>query len=218
MEQSGLRRSSLEEFITGIGDGMSIMQRNVVRAAEMVNKFRQVAVDQTSEQRRSFDLREYIDEVQLTLSPRFKHEPVLLHTGVPEGLRLDSFPGPLGQVLINLELNALVHAFEGRGHGNIWLKAETIHPARIRISVRDDGVGMTSAIREHIFDPFFTTRLGRGGSGLGLSIVYNIVTSILGGRIFAHSTPGEGSEFVIEIPQHAPERTVPKPEHDIGFN
>ncbi|MBS1210663.1 MAG: hypothetical protein H6R19_3061, partial [Proteobacteria bacterium] len=161
--QGGLRRSQLEDFIAGVGEGLNLMQLNVIRAADMVTKFRQVAVDQTSEQRRHFDLKNFIDEVQLPLSPRFNNEPIQLHTNVPEDLVLDSFPGPLGQVLANLELNALIHAFEGRNGGNIWIQAECTAPGLVRISVRDDGIGMSQAVREHIFDPFFTTRLGRGG-------------------------------------------------------
>lgn len=217
MAQNNLRRSQFDEFVAGIGEGLDIMQRNVMRAAEMVNKFRQVAVDQTSEQRRSFDLKDFIEEVQLTLSPSFKHETIRLHTETAENILLDSYPGPLGQVLANLQLNALTHAFEGRNSGNIWLKAEALPPGRIRLTVRDDGIGMSSAVREHIFDPFFTTRLGRGGSGLGLAIVYNIVTGILGGRVVVHSTPGEGSEFIIEIPLRAPAHGGQKADSNIGF-
>ncbi|MDP5240102.1 ATP-binding protein [Uliginosibacterium sp. 31-16] len=217
MEQSSLRRSQFDEFVAGIGEGLDIMQRNVMRAAEMVNKFRQVAVDQTSEQRRSFDLQGFIEEVQLALSPNFKHASIQLHTETAENIELDSYPGPLGQVLANLQLNALTHAFEGRDSGNIWLKAEALPPGRARLTVRDDGVGMSSAVREHIFDPFFTTRLGRGGSGLGLAIVYNIVTGILGGRVVVHSTPGEGSEFIIEIPLCAPANSTRKEGSNIGF-
>lgn len=213
----GLRRSTLDEFVAVIGEGLGIMQRNVTRAANMVDKFRQVAVDQTSEQRRCFDLKEFIEEMQLTLSPRFKHEPFQLHTEIVEDLKLDSFPGPLGQVLANLEMNALLHAFEGRSNGNIWLKTEALPGEQLRLSVRDDGIGMSRSVREHIFDPFFTTRLGRGGSGLGLSIVYNIVTSILGGRVVVNSTQGEGSEFVIEIPLKAPERLKEDQENELDF-
>jgi len=120
-------------------------------------------------------------------------------------------------VISNLEMNALIHAFEGRAAGNIWLKTELIPDEMLRISVRDDGIGMTKSVREHIFEPFFTTRLGRGGSGLGLSIVYNIVTGLLGGHIFVNSTLGEGSEFVIEIPLKAPIQSRQEGENELDF-
>lgn len=204
MLAGGLRRSQLDEFLATVGEGLHIAERNVNRAVEMVDKFRQVAVDQTSEQRRRFDLAVFAAELQMTLSPNFKRTAFKVHSDVPPGLVLDSFPGPLGQVISNLQLNALIHAFDERSEGNIWLSARALDDDRVRISLRDDGVGMSAAVREHIFDPFFTTRLGRGGSGLGLAIAYNIVTGMLGGRISVNSQPGQGAEFVLDIPRVAP--------------
>lgn len=206
VDQGNLRKAAFEAFMADIGEGLTIMQRNIQRAADMVDKFRQVAVDQTSEQRRVFKLHAFIDELQMTLSPRFKHTPIKLHLDIDPELQLDSYPGPLGQVLANLELNALVHAFDGRAEGNLYLNATRLDGEMLRLSVRDDGVGMNEEIRQHIFDPFFTTRLGRGGSGLGLSIAYNIVSGLLGGRIWVISEPDAGAEFIIEIPLHAPQK------------
>lgn len=206
VDQGNLRKAAFEAFMADIGEGLTIMQRNIQRAADMVDKFRQVAVDQTSEQRRVFKLHAFIDELQMTLSPRFKHTPIRLHLDIDPELQLDSYPGPLGQVLANLELNALVHAFDGRAEGNLYLNATRLDGDMMRLSVRDDGVGMNEEIRQHIFDPFFTTRLGRGGSGLGLSIAYNIVSGLLGGRIWVISEPDAGAEFIIEIPLHAPQK------------
>jgi two-component system NtrC family sensor kinase len=206
IEGSTLRRSQLDEFMATLGEGLHIAERNVQRALEMVSKFRQVAVDQASEQRRKFDLAVFVSELQLTLSPNFKRTAIEVHVDIPPELWLDSFPGPLGQVISNLQLNALIHAFDGRSQGNIWLTARLQEAGRLQIALRDDGAGMTAAVREHIFDPFFTTRLGRGGSGLGLAIVYNIVTGMLGGRISVSSTPGLGAEFVLDLPCVAPER------------
>lgn len=208
-QQGGLRKTAFDMFMADTGEGLTIMQRNIQRAADMVDKFRQVAVDQTSEQRRSFRLNAFIDELQMTLSPRFKHTPIRLHLDIEPDLVLDSFPGPLGQVLTNLELNALIHAFEGKDTGDINVIARR-QDNMLQMVIRDDGVGMTEEVRQHIFDPFFTTRLGRGGSGLGLSIVYNIVTGLLGGRLSVASEPGQGTEFILEIPLQAPQRAVPE--------
>lgn len=211
--QGALRRSQLDEYMASTGEGLHIAERNVQRAVEMVDRFRQVAVDQTSEQRRQFDLGHFIDELQTALSPSFKRTAIRIHVEVPEELLLDSYPGPLGQVISNLQMNALVHAFDGRAEGQIWIGASLIDAERVRISLRDDGLGMSVAVREHIFDPFFTTRLGKGGSGLGLAIVYNIVTGMLGGRISVSSQPGKGSEFVLELPVRAPQPEISlKPE------
>ncbi|NSL56047.1 sensor histidine kinase [Uliginosibacterium aquaticum] len=207
--QAALRRTQLDEFLATLGEGLHIAERNVNRAVEMVDKFRQVAVDQTSEQRRRFDLAVFMAELQLTLSPNFKRSPYTVHVAIPPGLIFDSYPGPLGQVISNLELNALVHGFDGRSSGNIWLSAALADDGMVRISLRDDGIGMSATVREHIFDPFFTTRLGRGGSGLGLAIVYNIVTGMLGGRISVNSQPEQGAEFVLELPLNAPTGSAP---------
>lgn len=216
MTDGKLSRTQFDEFVASMGEGLHISERNILRAAEMVNKFRQVAVDQTSEQRRPFDLKGFADEVLMTLSPSFKRTHIELHTQIPDGLLLDSFPGPLGQVITNLLMNALIHAFDDKPGGHIWLSAESPEAGRIRISIRDDGAGMSAAVREHIFDPFFTTRLGRGGSGLGLAIVYNIVTGILGGRINVLSSPGDGADFVLDIPANAPERADQTKTTEIG--
>lgn len=217
MTDGKLSRTQFDEFVASMGEGLHISERNILRAAEMVNKFRQVAVDQTSEQRRAFDLKVFADEVLITLSPSFKRTHIELETRIPDGLLLDSFPGPLGQVINNLLMNALIHAFDEKTDGHIWLSADSPEAERIRISIRDDGAGMSATVREHIFDPFYTTRLGRGGSGLGLAIVYNIVTGILGGRIQVLSKPDEGAEFILDIPLSAPIRADSNASKDSGY-
>jgi len=125
---------------------------------------------------------------------------------VPEGLMMDSYPGPLGQVISNLINNALLHAFEDRKGGLMVLSAQPAGNARVRVRFQDNGVGIKEEHLKHIFDPFFTTKMGQGGSGLGLSISYNIVTSILGGQILVQSEVGKGSVFTLELPLTAPPR------------
>jgi signal transduction histidine kinase len=163
-----------------------------------------VAVDQTSDQRRRFDLREVVGEVLTTLSPTIRKTPFRVTMEIPEGIVLDSYPGPFGQVVTNFVTNSLVHAFDGRPAGRILLRAAVQEDGLLAMSVADDGLGIPEEHLRHIFDPFFTTRLGKGGSGLGLHIVYNIVTRVLGGRISVDSRLGMGTTFMLTMPLCAP--------------
>lgn len=198
--EGGLSRSHLNQFLLHLRDSADILNRNLSRTAELINSFKQVAVDQTSEQRRRFNLHEVAREVVVTLSPTLRKTSHQFINQVPEGILLDSFPGPLEQVLMNLTTNALRHGFEGRQNGRILLQADLLPENWVRILFQDDGAGISEQNLQKIFDPFFTTKLGQGGSGLGLSIAYNIVTAMLGGRIEVTSELGKGTTFTIEIP------------------
>lgn len=204
----GLRRSTLDDYVAEISSAADILIRNLQRAAELISSFKQVAVDQTSSQRRQFDLAEVVGEIVVTMQPVLKKTNHRLENRIPLGLQMDSYPGPLGQVVANLLNNVLLHAFEGRENGRIELLAEADSAEHIYFHCRDDGVGITPANLKRIFDPFFTTRLGREGSGLGLNIAHNIVTGMLGGEISVESTPGKGSCFTLHLPRVAPR---PKP-------
>ncbi|MDG4597698.1 MAG: PAS domain S-box protein [Candidatus Contendobacter sp.] len=201
---AGLTRSALRHFIETVREGSEILQRNLQRAADLISSFKQVAVDQSSYQRRAFALDEVVHEIALALSPTLRRSPATLEVAIDPALRLDSFPGPLGQVLMNLITNALVHAFDGRERGVIRIESIPAAPGRVGLRVSDDGNGIDPAHLSRLFDPFFTTRLGQGGSGLGLHIVYNLVTGLLGGTITVHSVLGQGAEFSLELPLIAP--------------
>ena len=200
----GLRRSALDAFLASTREVSEVLERNLQRAAELIGSFKQIAVDQSSYQRRSFELGEVVQEIALALSPTLRHSGVRLVDEVAPGLAMDSFPGPLGQVLINLVNNAVLHAFEGQAAGTVRIGAEQLAGDRVHLWVRDDGRGIAREHLRQVFDPFFTTRLGQGGSGLGLHIVYTLVTGLLGGRIEVHSTPGQGTALRIELPRVAP--------------
>jgi signal transduction histidine kinase len=159
-------------------------------------------VDQASAQRRRFDLGQVCQEIAATMMNKVRQAGQVLELAVPDGLVLDSFPGPLGQVLINLVDNALLHAFDAPG-GTMHLCASRLGADQVRIAFSDDGRGIAPEHLARIFDPFFTTRLGQGGSGLGLNIAYNIVGSLLGGAIRVDSTPGQGTVFTIDLPLQA---------------
>jgi len=200
----GLTRSRLDEFVTNTQQGAGILMRGLQHAAELVSSFKQVAVDQTSLNRRTFDLQSTVLEILLTLGPGIRKSSHSVVTDIPPDIVMDSFPGPLGQVLTNLINNALLHAFDGREHGTVTIRATLDDPQRIQLLIADDGVGIPQAHLARVFDPFFTTKLGQGGSGLGLNIVYNLVTKTLGGTIHVASTEGQGASFRMILPRKAP--------------
>lgn len=202
--QTGLTRSSLKAFIDTLGEAASILERNLHRAAELIGNFRQIAVDQASYQRRTFDLREAVEEVRLVMTPAIRKSPVALKNEVPEGILMDGYPGPLTQALMILVNNSLIHAFAGRDCGSIRIEASAPQSGSVQLRFSDDGAGIPAANLGRIFEPFFTTRLGQGGSGLGLHILFNLVTGLLGGRVGVNSDHGRGTEFVFDLPLSAP--------------
>jgi PAS domain S-box-containing protein len=204
LAETGLTRSGLAEYLSDVQEGGLIIERNLERAAELIGGFKQLAVDQTSYQRRSFSVHEVAQEIILSMKPTLRKTKFELVTDIPQDLVLDGLPGPLGQVLINLINNALVHAFGDRDTGTISLSARAAEPGWISLTVSDDGRGIPEDHQSKIFDPFFTTKMGQGGSGLGLHITYTLVTGPLGGRIELHSAPGQGTSFVLHLPLVAP--------------
>jgi len=206
--ENGLTRSALAEYLDDAQEGGQIVERNLQRAAELIGSFKQLAVDQTSTQRRSFALHELTQEITLAMRPSVRKTPFVLQEDIPLGLRLDSYPGPLGQVLMNLINNALLHAFEGRDSGTITVAAKAGPPGWLVLSVTDDGCGIPPEHQKKIFDPFYTTKLGQGGSGLGLHIAYNLVTGLLGGRIELRSQVQQGCQFALHLPLVAPQGTA----------
>lgn len=200
----GIKRSLLENLIEAVDTGSDIAQRNLQRAAELVSGFKQVAVDQTSSQRRDFMLDEMVGEIAITLRPMLRKSVAELRLEIPAGIRLESYPGPLGQVLTNLIVNASTHGFSGRQSGLIGVGAELLDGGQLRLWVKDDGTGIPPDLLPRIFDPFVTTKMGRGGTGLGLHIAHNIAAQVLGGSIAVHSKLGEGSCFELLLPLTAP--------------
>ena len=198
-----LKRSTLDAFLEQQAEAQALIVRNARRAAELIGRFKQVAVDQTSEQRRRFDLGEVVEEIIGTLQPRLRKTPHQVVVDIAPGLTMDSYPGPLGQVVTNLVLNALLHGL-GESPGEVRVVARWHDSEQVALCVSDNGVGIPAEHLTRIFDPFFTTKLGEGGSGLGLHIVYSLVQRSLGGRIDVDSAPGRGARFTVVIPMNAP--------------
>ena len=203
--EAGLRKSTLAAYLADVKTGIEIAIRNLRKAADLIGSFKQLAVDRTSDQRRTFALAEVVQENLLALHPQFKRTRHTVVMGVPQDISLDSYPGVLGQILTNLVNNALIHAFDEDSAGTIRVAAE-LRNGRARLEVIDDGKGIPEAARSHIFEPFFTTRMGKGGSGLGLHIVHNQVRNILGGTIEFSTETGSGTRFILELPLVAPDR------------
>lgn len=194
-----LKKTDLAVFMEQMLQGSDLMERNLHRAVELVKNFKQVAADQASEQRRSFDLKAVAEEVLDTLSPSLKRYQHRVELGIPEGITLDSYPGALGQVLINVINNAYLHAFEGRNDGLVRISA-ALDGETVAVQIRDNGVGMAQAHLDQLFQPFFSTKIGRGGTGLGMTIVENLVSGTLGGSVRVQSELGLGTHITLRIP------------------
>src|SRR5215475_12734856 len=200
---AGLRRSQLEEFVRSSRDAAQQLVANLHRAGELIQSFKQVAVDRSHAERRQFALSEATDQIIASLRPILKRAPIELTVDVPEGLIIDGYPGSYGQILTNLFLNAVSHAFVNGRSGTIAVSARPRGHDDVEIIFADDGAGMTPDVQRQAFDPFFTTRRNEGGTGLGLHIVYNLVTQQLGGRMMLESRVGQGTTFRIIMPKAA---------------
>lgn len=186
-------------FRTVVLDCSAMVLRNLQRADRMVRSFKQVAVDQASEQPRRIDLRAYIDEILVSLQPAMKRSRHPLEIDVPDNLVVTTQPGAIYQIVVNLVMNSITHAFEGVEQGRMRIRARREHDVLV-LEYADDGCGMTEEVRKRIFEPFFTTRRGQGGSGLGMHIVYTLAVQALGGSIECDTAPGKGTRFVLRIP------------------
>jgi PAS domain S-box-containing protein len=210
--RGGLKRSSLLNFLTLVQSASSQLTGNLSRAAELVQSFQQVAVDQSYPDRRIFDLGEVTEQFLAGLRPGLPKNNVMLNVECRSGLAMNSYPGPYGQVVTNLLLNAVAHAFPDRRGGRIDIAIresgqESGHD-EVEIVVTDDGCGMSPDIRRQAFNPFFTTRRHQGHIGLGLHIVHNIVTNRLGGLINLDSENGKGTTIQLILPRNAPAEPI----------
>ncbi|MBF0182993.1 MAG: HAMP domain-containing histidine kinase [Magnetococcales bacterium] len=198
-EQGNLRKSDLENFFRDLSESTQMIEQNLSRAAELIRSFKLVAVDRTNEERRRFQLYEYIMHVLQSLRPHLKLTRHSVAVQCPEGLEVNSYPGVFSQIIANLLLNSLQHAFQPEEAGNIIIQAVETE-GDILFSYSDNGCGMQEQDRERLFEPFFTTARHRGGTGLGMHIVYNLVTQVLKGTIHCFSQPGQGTRYEIHIP------------------
>ena len=212
MNGPGLRRSELASYVADSQKASALVMRGLTSAADLVNSFKQVAVDRTTEQRRFFNLQQVCHEIIATMMNRIRAANHSIGLDVMEAIGMDSYPGPFGQVVTNFINNALLHAFAPGVCGTMRLSAALHGDNRVLIAFSDDGGGILPEHLGRIFDPFFTTKLGQGGSGLGLSISYNIVTSLLGGQISVVSDAESGTCFTLDLPLTAPQQDASEPD------
>jgi signal transduction histidine kinase len=194
-----MKRSQLEKFLDTAMQSSSMVLSNLNRAADLIQSFKQVAVDQSSEEQRTFNLKQYLSEVLISLKPKLRTTHHQVEIKGDEAIALHSYPGVLSQIITNLIMNSLTHAYslEDAGHLVFDFKQEG---EQIIFEYTDDGKGIPKENLSKIFDPFFTTRRGQGGSGLGLHIVYNLVTQKLNATIECESQVGVGTKFIIKLP------------------
>ncbi|OGQ91672.1 MAG: hybrid sensor histidine kinase/response regulator [Desulfobacula sp. RIFOXYA12_FULL_46_16] len=200
-EAGELKRSELENYLQTVEEVSNSILINMERAAELVSSFKQVAVDQSSENRRQFNLKEYINEILLSLRPRYKKTEHTIEVSCEDDIELNSFPGAFSQILNNLIMNSLIHGFREMEKGTITVNISR-QEKNILFVYRDNGRGMGPEEREKVFDPFYTTMRGKGGTGLGMSIVFNLITQTLKGGIECESSPGKGVVFTMTFPEH----------------
>ena len=205
LESGNLKRSDLASFVAAQLEGSGMVLSNLKRATELLSNFRQVAADQASEQRREFDLATVVREIISTLTPTIKRHAHRVVVEIPDGILMDSQPGPLGQIVINLFNNAYLHAFEGRSDSVLTIRA-AVEAGQVQLQFEDNGVGIPEENLVKLFEPFFSTKIGKGGTGLGMAIVANLVQKTLGGSIAVRSSVGQGTCFDIRLPVQLPVR------------
>ena len=193
-------RLALETYQTDALSSAQLILSNLRRAGQLIKSFKQVAVDQSSEQAREINLKTYMEEILLSLGPALKKTQHCVTVKCPDDLQVYTYPGAVSQIVVNLIMNSTIHAFDGIERGEIRIECQSYDEEWLLL-YRDNGVGMSEDVRLRVFDPFFTTKRGQGGSGLGLHVVYNLVTQMLRGSLDCVSTPGQGVEFQIQMPR-----------------
>lgn len=206
-EDGELTNSGLKKYVSHAVQSTIIILTNLNRAAELIHSFKQVAVDQSSSERRNFMLHGYIDEILLSLRPKLRRTQLTITVNCDKYLEIDSYPGALSQIITNLVVNSLVHAFDENDKGSICIDVRE-DSGTVTLDYSDDGKGMPPEILKKVFEPFFTTKRGLGGSGLGMHIVYNLVTQQLKGTIAIDSQLGEGTRVTIRFPNFGANATA----------
>lgn len=199
-KNGGLSRQNLTDYLAESDEAVAIIFSNLERASQLIRSFKQVSVDQSNEAMRMFNVKKYLGEILLSLHPNLKRTHHKITVNCDDNLVMDSFPGAFAQIITNFILNSLAHAYDPNDAGQIVITIVEDARGRVRLTYSDDGKGMEKAVMDKIFEPFFTTKRGMGGTGLGLSVLYNIVKQKFGGTIECRSELGKGTTFIIDFP------------------
>jgi len=198
-KENKISRAEFKEYLNDANQSAKLILSNMERTAEMVQSFKQVSADQSTAQKRKFMLKSYTQDVIRSLYPKIKKRKIKIHLDIDEKIELDSYPGAFSQIITNLVLNSLIHGFDEDAEGRIDIRAAKKN-GQLNLEYTDNGRGIKADTLEHIFEPFYTTNK-KIGTGLGLHIVYNLVTQKLNGNIECKSKVGEGVAFSINILQ-----------------
>ena len=194
-----MKRSDLSEYFESMREGLEMGLLNLNRASDLIRSFKMVAADQISESRRSFNVREYVGQVLLSLRPKLKKTSHAVEVVCDEDLVVESYPGAFSHILTNFIVNTLTHAYDEGQAGHIRIEIAR-NDGVLNMTYSDDGRGMPPEVQDKIFEPFFTTARAKGSTGLGLHIVFNTVTRTLGGTVTCCSAPGHGTTFQVRVP------------------
>jgi signal transduction histidine kinase len=198
-ESEKITRTKLSAYLSDMSMGTDMLRINLTRAKTLLDSFGHLAADQASEQRRRFDLAALMNEILLSLHPTLKHKQQQIVVTIPDGIIMDSLPSALAQIAINLINNAFIHAFDGRAEGVLQISAQ-VQDEQLLLVFSDNGVGISAEHLPKLFTPFFSTKIGQGGTGLGMSIVQNLVKKTLHGDITVSSELGKGTQFDLRLP------------------
>lgn len=198
-QQGALKKSELQDYLDVALESTELILSNLNRAGKLVQSFKRVAVDQASLEKRCFNVKKYLEETLVSLEPQLKKSKHIVTIQGDDTLVLDSYPGAFYQIVINLVLNSLNHAYGPEQQGHLCFNIKPLN-TKVILEYADDGAGIPPENLSKIFDPFFTTARSQGGSGLGLHIVYNLVTQKLKGTVRCESQVGRGTQFIFEFP------------------
>ncbi|MBF0194991.1 MAG: HAMP domain-containing histidine kinase [Magnetococcales bacterium] len=200
LAEEKLKKSELDAYFAEATESSSMILTNLTRAAKLIRSFKQIAVDQASEDKRKFNLKNYIEQVLISFEHRLRHTNHKVSVSCPDDLECYSYPGVLSQIITNFIENSLIHGYKEKESGVMLIDVSVIN-GQLVIRYKDDGKGIKEEHRKKIFEPFFTTNRSQGGSGLGMNIVYNLVTQTIGGKIECISKEGNGVDFIITFPE-----------------
>jgi signal transduction histidine kinase len=204
-----MKKSDMVNYIETCKETVQIILTNLMRAENLIQSFKKIAVDQSSETWQTVELESYLKDIVVSLTPKLKKTRIKVIIQCPQTLRINTMPGALSQIITNLIANSLIHGFREGQEGEITISAKSEKQATV-MTYADNGKGISPENIGRIFEPFFTTARGQGGSGLGLHLVYNIVTLSLGGNIAVSSELGEGVRFTVTLPDSVAEANTPR--------